>query len=261
MTLHAGPALRGERAAVLAILALLTLAGWAWLSYHDWAMRHMEMVAMAMPSAAAWNVGDLLLVFAMWAVMMAAMMVPAATPVIMLYARISSARNPRTRALLCSAAFLAGYLVAWTGFSVLATLLQWGLHALALTTPLMTATPVLGALLLVAAGIYQWSPLKLACLAQCRAPLGFLMNRWRPGASGAAVMGAAHGAYCIGCCWMLMLLMFVLGMMNLYWTVALALIVLLEKTAAHGDTIGRAAGTLFVLWGGLLLLLLQSAGS
>ena len=185
---------RSERVLLAATLAIVALAGWGWLFYQAWGMQHMDLVEMAMPSAAAWDLSDLLLVFAMWAVMMAAMMLPSAMPMVLLYGRIDAGRNPDGRGLPRAWVFVLGYLAVWAIFSLLATLLQWGLHAAALTSPMMMATPTVGGVLLLAAGLYQWTPFKHACLAQCRAPLGFLLHHWRDDARGIFALGIRHGA-------------------------------------------------------------------
>jgi predicted metal-binding membrane protein len=146
--------------------------------------------------------------------------------------------------------FLAGYMGIWAAFGVLATAAQWGLHTVSLLSPMLTITsPVLGGVLLVVAGIYQWTPLKHACLSKCRSPLGFVLNEWREGRWGAFLMGLKLGGYCTGCCWSLMALLLVAGVMNLLWVAAIAGFVLLEKVAPAGDRLGRVAGVVLVGWG------------
>jgi predicted metal-binding membrane protein len=150
--------------------------------------------------------------------------------------------------------FALGYGVAWSGFSLAATTVQWGLERAALLTPTMaSASPRLGGALLIAAALYQWSPLKHACLVRCRAPLFFLSHHWRPGRTGALLMGLHHGLYCVGCCWVLMALLFVFGVMNLLWIAALALLVLLEKVAPWGEWLSRASAVLLAAAGALLI--------
>lgn len=232
-------------------MALAALGAWAYLGYQSWAMAHMDMVDMTMPDMGEWGAGDLALVFSMWAIMMVGMMAPAASPVVLLYARLQQERRVRGWPVVRSWIFLLGYLTVWTGFSAAATALQWGLHAAALLAPMMDqALPVAGGAILVAAGLYQWTPVKNACLAKCRSPLGFILTEWRDGARGALVMGMRHGVLCTGCCWALMLVLFAVGVMNLYWVAALALFVLLEKTLPGGQWLARAAGVLLVAWGG-----------
>ena len=150
--------------------------------------------------------------------------------------------------------FLAGYVLVWMGFSMLASLAQWGLHSLALLSPMMVSTsPILGGLILVAAGVLQWTPLKSTCLTHCRSPLGFLMTEWREGPRGALIMGLHHGGYCVGCCWSLMALLFVAGVMNLLWVATIAAFVLVEKVVPRGELVGRIAGGVLVLAGLVLL--------
>jgi predicted metal-binding membrane protein len=185
-----------------------------------------------------WTAADVFFALVMWAVMMVGMMLPSAAPVMLLVAAISRRRAAGAPGL--TAAFALGYILAWGGFSVVATALQWGLHAAALLSPrLATTSPLLEGGLLVAAGVYQLTPLKAACLAHCRSPLGFLMTEWRDGVGGALRMGFAHGLYCLGCCALLMGLLFVAGVMNLLWVAVIALFVLVEKVAPGGPWVGR----------------------
>lgn len=243
------------RALVITGLALTTALGWAYLLYQDWAMRHMDTVDMAMPSLQAWGTRDLTLVFIMWAIMMVAMMLPSAAPMIWLFAKLNHAHRSQQKFYVATWIFVAGYLVVWTLFSLFATLAQWALHETAMISPMMVATsPLLGGAVLIAAGIYQWTPLKLACLAHCRSPLSFLMTGWRDGAWGAFNMGLRHGAYCTGCCWLLMALLFVVGVMNLWWIAALSFFVLAEKTVPGGIWVSRISGLLLLAWGAWLIL-------
>ena len=224
--------LRRQRGVTIGGLGIVTLLAWAWLA--SGAGMGMQM---------GWTVERTLLTLAMWWVMMVAMMVPAAAPTVLLYAR--SAPQPH------SAAFLAGYLSCWLGFSVAAVALQIGLEAAGRLAPMemaLTSRWLRGSVL-IAAGLYQFSPLKGACLAHCRSPAHWLSRNYRPGAIGALRMGLSHGAYCVGCCWMLMLLLFVVGVMNLAWIAALTLVVAAEKLLPRGALIARAAGAVFIAWG------------
>jgi len=188
-------------------------------------------------------------IFAMWAVMMVAMMLPSAAPVILLAAALDRQRDA-ARTPARSTLFTAGYMVVWLEFSLGATLLQWGLDAAGLLSPTMAAANrMLTGGVLVAAGLYQWTPLKDACLTHCRSPIGFLMQHWRPGGLGALATGLRHGLFCLGCCWMLMGLLFVGGLMNLLWVAALALLVLMEKTLPWGGRMSRVTGIVFAVWG------------
>lgn len=260
----AGPiqaVIRRDRLVVLA--AVLAIAALAW-AYLVRMAREMAapmatmpgMPEMVMPGVAppAWDAGHLAMLVAMWAVMMVGMMLPSAAPVILLQAAIDRRRHPAAAPYTATTLFALGYLAAWTGFSLLAALAQWAFAGLGLLSEAMTTTSAaLGGLLLVAAGAYQLSPLKNACLSHCRSPVHFLVHRRRAGPFGALRMGLEHGVYCIGCCWLLMALLFVLGVMNLLWVAALAAFVLLEKVVPRGDLLGRAAGV-FMLVGGVLLL-------
>ncbi len=196
-----------------------------------------------------WSWLDFLLMFAMWAVMMVAMMLPSAAPAVLLYAAISKKLAPGGTGR-ATVFFAGGYLVAWSGFSLGAAALQWGLEQLALLSPMMVSTSTtLGGVLLIVAGIYQWTPAKDACLIRCRAPLQFLSEHWRAGRAGALWMGLIHGLYCIGCCWAIMGLLFVGGVMNLLWVAAIAVFVLIEKAAPFGRATGRIAGVALMLVG------------
>jgi predicted metal-binding membrane protein len=150
--------------------------------------------------------------------------------------------------------FGAGYLLVWTLFSAGAALTQWGLHSLAMLSPAMTTSSArLGGAILIAAGVYQLTPFKRACLLHCRSPLGFLMGHWRDGTAGAIRMGIAHGTYCLGCCWALMCVLFVVGVMNLLWVAAISAFVLLEKVGPRGILASRVAGVAAAAAGVLLL--------
>jgi predicted metal-binding membrane protein len=236
-----------DRAVVFGGLVGLTALAWAYIVYLAWGMKGMAM-EVAMPQMQSWGVVDFVLMFVMWAVMMVAMMVPSAAPMVLVFATVNRRRNlEHRRPLVPMGAFLFGYLVVWTAFSALATLAQWGLQAAALLSPTMVSTSaLLGGVLLVAAGVFQWTPLKHACLAHCRSPIGFIMSEWRDGTEGALAMGLRHGAYCVGCCWFLMGLLFVAGVMNLLWVAVIAAFVLIEKVAPKGHLVGRTAGLLLV---------------
>ncbi len=199
---------------------------------------------------ATWDGQYLALMFLMWTVMMTGMMLPSAAHTILLYGTVVRSSPQSQRPVVRSYAFVGGYLLTWTAFSVLATLLQWQLAKAALLSPMMeSVSPLLGAILLILAGIYQWTPLKRACLSQCRSPLHYLMRHWRPGVIGALRMGAGHGLFCLGCCWALMLLLFFGGVMSLLWIAGLTLFVLFEKVAPFGVWAGRISGGTLILAG------------
>ena len=247
--------LKRDRTIVLAGVAGLSALAWAYLLALAWRMPHREMaMAMAMPHMQAWEATEVLLTWVMWAVMMVAMMTPSAAPMILMFATVNRRHRGQQGPLVPTSVFSLGYLLVWGGFSVVATLAQWGLHTAALLSPMMVSTsPMLGGLLLLAAGIFQWTPLKSTCLTQCRSPLGFLMTEWREGASGALLMGLRHGRYCVGCCWVLMALLFVAGVMNLLWVAAMAAFVLVEKVLPRGELVGRVMGGMLMLAGLVLL--------
>jgi predicted metal-binding membrane protein len=190
----------------------------------------------------------------MWAVMMMAMMLPSAVPMFLFYASIARRREPSRGLLASTGAFALGYVAVWLGFSVAATMLQWALDTAALFSPMMQVTSVaLAGAVLIGAGLYQWTPLKQACLRQCRSPLDFVLTHWRSGRGGAFTMGVRHGAYCLGCCWVLMLLLFVGGVMNVAWITGIAAVVLVEKLAPAGHWISRLIGGGLIIWGGATL--------
>ncbi len=208
------------------------------------------MEAMGMAHADPMGTPGALSLFAMWSVMMVAMMLPSALPMTLLFASIQRRRRETASPAVPTALFVGAYLGVWAGFSVLAAVAQVALHDATLLSPGMVSTStVLGAGLLIVAGAYQWTPLKHRCLTRCRSPLGFLTSEWREGRSGAAVMGLRHGLFCLGCCWALMALLFVAGVMNLLWVAALAALVLLEKVLPAGQWVARAAGAAFIAAG------------
>jgi predicted metal-binding membrane protein len=186
----------------------------------------------------------------MWAVMMVAMMVPTAVPMTLVYAAVARKAARESRPVAPTFVFVSGYLVMWGAFSVVATTAQRGLDQLSLLSPAMvSASPLLGGALLVCAGVYELTPYKRACLTHCRAPAHFISQHWREGPGGAFRLGLALGAYCLGCCWILMGLLFVGGVMNLLWVAAIATFILLEKTIPMGEIGGRVAGAMMILIG------------
>jgi predicted metal-binding membrane protein len=237
-------------------LGLLVALAWGYLLYMGWGMEHMDVgVHMAiMPRMTDWDLVDLLLVFTMWTVMMVAMMLPSAAPMILIYIALDRRPHEGRASFVHVGVFVAGYLAIWTAFSLAATVVQWGLLEARLLSPMMKSTsPMLGGILLTAAGAFQFSSLKQACLATCRSPLSFIMAEWRSGTTGAFVMGLRHGAYCTGCCWLLMALLLVLGVMNVLWILALAVFVLVEKTLPRVRWLCIATGAALIAWGALVL--------
>lgn len=244
--------LKRDRLLVLCGLVGLIALAWLYMLRMAWHMHGMQ-IAMAMPHLHTWNVTDFLLTFCMWVVMMIAMMLPSAAPMVLTYATMYRRHRAQGMPFVSTGVFVSGYLLVWTGFSILASMVQWGLHHAALLSSAMGHTgPVLGGILLMAAGVFQWTPLKYVCLTQCRSPLGFFMTEWREGTWGTLRMGLHHGSYCLGCCWILMGLLFATGVMNLLWMVLITAFVLVEKVVPRGDLIGRLTGVALVI-GGLVL--------
>jgi len=210
--------------------------------------------AMQAMAPVAWTPAYAVLMLFMWWVMMLAMMLPSAAPMILLFAAINRKQRERGAPYVATGVFAAGYGLAWGAFSLVAVSVQWGLERALLLSETMVGTSIaLGGALLVAAGIWQLTPLKNACLRHCRSPIHFLSHNWRKGRLGALRMGLEHGAFCLGCCWVLMVLLFYGGVMNLYWIVGLCLFVLIEKLAPAGVWVGRLAGAGLIAWGGVLL--------
>ncbi|WP_119420908.1 DUF2182 domain-containing protein [Desertibaculum subflavum] len=248
--------LRRDRAVLLGGLAVVVTLAWAWLLLGaGMDMTAIEMTRMAgmdgwLMTPAAWSTGYAALIFSMWWVMMVAMMLPGAAPMLLLFARVTRQDPAAGAPFAPTTMFALGYLLAWGGFSAVATGLQWALEAARLLSPMLEAGNVrLGAAILIVAGLWQLTPLKTVCLRHCQTPLGFLMGNWRQGRGGALRMGLEHGAYCLGCCWFLMALLFFGGVMNLYWIVGLTAFVLLEKMVPLGHWLGRAAGIALLAWG------------
>jgi predicted metal-binding membrane protein len=231
-------------------LILVTLTSWAYLLLLSERMGDMRS-PLAMPMTSAWTLENAVLMWVMWAVMMVGMMLPSAAPMISVYAK--TARSNTHGIHGSTASFVASYLAIWAGFAAIATGAQWLLHNLAFVDMMGASTDHrLAGLILIAAGGYQFTSLKNACLKECRAPLGFLLSEWRDGRSGAIIMGAKHGTLCVGCCWGLMAMLFVLGVMNLWWVALIAAIVLVEKVIPiHAFT--RLLGVGLVSWGVALM--------
>ena len=236
-----------ERAAFAAAVLIVLLLSWWWIV----AMARDMYGAMTGPSAwmmtRVWDGTHLLLLWTMWAVMMAAMMLPSAWPMLVMYAALSRRESPGQRQSSHLYFFAAGYLLVWALFSAAATIVQRILAELLLLSPMMEmTTPVAGAALLIIAGVYQLTPFKRVCLRSCRSPLSFLLGHWRPGSLGAFRMGIDHGVYCVGCCWALMLLLFVGGVMNLYVIAALTTLVALEKVVWISERASHVSGVLLI---------------
>ena len=245
--------LRHRRATVSGALAGVIAASWAYL-LRGAAIR-MEMMdiggGQVMAMQFEWSAQNAALMFVMWAVMMAAMMLPSAAPTVLLVTTLASDRTVDSKPLPITAMlFASGYLLVWCGFSVATTLLQWGLDETGLLSETMAFDNGTAAgAVLIAVGIYEWTPLKDACLRHCRSPTEFLVRHWRQDALGAVLTGMRHGIFCLGCCWLLMALLFVGGLMDLAWVAAIAILVLLEKTIPWGGQLSLLTGALSIEWG------------
>lgn len=254
--------LRRDRAIILTSLIAIALLAWAWLIWFASAMKTRmpdtgmnmsgmnmgSMPGMAMaPAFTPWTLTHAMIMFAMWGIMMVGMMTPSVAPVLLLYARTARSARAQGKPFAAASWFAAGYLATWLGFALLATATQWAMEWAALLSPMMKSTDrTFGGYLLLIIGIYQWTPFKHACLSHCRAPLHFIQKHggFRPQRLAALELGMLHGAYCVGCCWALMALLFLGGVMNLFWIAGLMVLVLLEKISPWGQTVARAAGLL-----------------
>lgn len=238
-----------DRATGAIVAGMVGLAGasWAYLGFVATRMDDMSSI-LAMPMTSAWTPVQTALMVMMWAVMMAAMMLPSSLPMVLAYDRMD-ARSAEGR-VGSTSLFIAGYVLVWTTFAVGATGLQWVLHNLTLVDGMGVATRGgLAGLLLVGAGIFQLTPVKRRSLGACRTPLGFLTASWRDGSAGALRMGVHHGTLCFRCCWALMILLFVLGVMNLAWVAVLAIFVLAEKVLRRGEALSVIGGAVMIIWG------------
>ncbi|NQV22661.1 MAG: DUF2182 domain-containing protein [Rhodospirillales bacterium] len=253
---------RLDRTAIIVGLAGVTVLSWLYLIDMAREMgQGMEGMAaaasMSMSADApvmAWSLTDTALMFAMWWIMMVGMMVPSAAPMILTFATVNRRKREREQPFVPTLIFVAGYLVAWGLFSAGATGVQWGLQKAALLSPMMVSnSPLLGGVLFVAAGIYQWTPLKHMCLKNCRSPFDFVINSWRDGHSGAFRMGWEHGLFCLGCCWLVMAILFAVGVMNLFWVGAIAAFVFLEKLLPAGEWFARLSGGAMIAAGVYLI--------
>ena len=248
--------LKRDRTIVLLALGAVTALAWLYLILMAVAMADMPASmgeAVAMTQIKPWSAADFALMFLMWAIMMVGMMLPSAAPMILVFAAFNRKQHAEGRLFVPTGAFVAGYLLVWTAFSAVATTLQWALDQAALLSPMMVSTsPLLGGLLLIAAGVFQLTPLKNMCLTHCRSPLQFVMTSWRKGAKGAVAMGLHHGAFCLGCCWFLMMLLFFGGVMNLMWIALITIFVFMEKALPYGSLLGRMTAPVMIAVGTLV---------
>lgn len=244
-----------ERVVLFTALGLATAAAWAvtWTQTSDVPLFYPFLVQALCGSE--WTAGSVVSFLLMWIAMMAAMMLPATAPTVDAFATIARRRRARREPYTPTLVFIAGYLLVWACFSGAATLAQWFLYRAALLTPTMqNASPTLAGVALLIAGLYQLTPLKMACLKGCRSPLSFIMAEWREGYTGALRMGARHGSSCVGCCWALMSLMFCVSVMDLRWAAALAVYAAAEKLLPGGDTVIAPAFGSAAIVGGVTLI-------
>jgi predicted metal-binding membrane protein len=250
------------RPALIGSLAVLTILAWVYVVHvaqapgmaADPATDMMDMMDMPAPATAWAAAATLLGLFGMWAAMMVGMMLPSVLPNVLLFSAMARQRRASGQAPLSVPAFVGGYLLVWIGFSLLAALLQTRLRVALLPLASHSRSAAIAAgLVLLLTGVYQWTRFKAVCLSHCRSPLAHFAAHWREGLGGALRMGAGHGLLCLGCCWLLMGLLFVGGVMNTYWIAGLALLVLLEKIVPRGDMLGRIAGAGLAVWGLLLI--------
>ena len=231
----------------LIFLVGLSLLGWVLIL---WSLANMSspLVSLTMPLDTTWSLNEIIAVWLMWAVMMGAMMLPSAIPMLLVHRRVADQRDPMTAH--ADRWFLCGYLFGWSLYSAAAAAAQWGFQrADVLSHMLVLREPTLAGTVLIAAGLFQFTSIKSACLNKCRTPIGFVLTEWRSGRRGAFWMGLSHGKYCIGCCWALMAVLFVGGVMNLLSIAALSTIVLFEKLAPRGELVAKIGGAILILWG------------
>jgi predicted metal-binding membrane protein len=261
--------LRRDRAVVITALVAVVALSWAYLvAGAGMGMSGLEMTRMSqlelaggmshmtMMTPAVWTPGYAALMFLMWWVMMVAMMLPSAAPMILVFATVNRKQRESGHPHVATSIFALGYLTAWAGFSLVAVILQWGFEQVGILSPMLVASnAIFGGVLLLAAGVYQLTPIKQACLRHCRSPQAFISSQWRQGTGGALRMGLKHGAFCVACCWFLMGLMFIGGLMNLYWIAGLALFVLFEKTVPAGHRFDYVTGVALLVGGAAMLAL------
>ncbi|MGI9259678.1 MAG: DUF2182 domain-containing protein [Gammaproteobacteria bacterium] len=263
--------LKRDRLVVIAALVLVTAISWVYLlAGAGMGMSALEMTRMSQQGAAGgmsesmdtmsmlspvvWTPEYAVLMFFMWWIMMVAMMLPSAAPMILLFATINRKQRESGHPHVATGVFAIGYLAVWAGFSTIAVTLQWMFQRADILSPMLVGNnAIFGGILLFAAGLYQLTPVKRACLRHCRSPIAYLSTQWRRGIRGALRMGAVHGTFCVGCCWFLMGLLFFGGVMNLYWIIGLAVFVLFEKTVPLGHWLEYASGIALVVWGATTL--------
>jgi len=248
--------LRKDRILLIGGFFVICLLSWAYIIYLVRQMNPMNMNALffAMPMTPAWTAVDFILLFLMWVVMMIAMMMPSVAPLILLYAMVNRQKKQRQSPFVPAGYLLGGYFLVWTLFSLLATILQWGLQQITWLNPDMIITnKILGSIILIGAGLFQFTSLKQSCLRYCRTPVDFLHRHWKENKMGALKMGIENGAYCLGCCWVLMLLLFVCGIMNILWIALISAFVLIEKLLPS-KWVSFIAGAALIAYGIIVLI-------
>ena len=248
--------LKRDRLVITGGLFFITLLSWLYIIYLYRQMVYMDMNALffAMPMTPKWTPTDFILLLLMWLVMMIAMMTPSVAPLILVFAKVNRERKRQNHPFVNAGYLITGYFLVWAAFSVAATSLQWLLQQIAWLNPEMkTTNKILGGIILILTGIFQFTPLKKTCLTYCRSPLNFVLLHWKEGKQGALKMGIANGFYCLGCCWLLMAVLFVAGIMNLLWVALIALFVLVEKISQDIKWIPYVAGLALIAYGILFL--------
>ncbi len=244
--------IKRDRLIIIFSLIGIVLLAWMYLFYLYLSMKNINLrLAVSMPQTKYWSSVDFVFVFLMWGVMMVAMMVPSAAPMVIMFSTISRKRREQEAPFVSTGIFLSGYLVAWAFYSALATLGQWLLHTASLLSPMMMmiSNPILTGILLLIVGIFQFTPIKYVCLTHCQSPFEFILNKWKEGRRGAFIMGISNGNYCVTCCWALMSLLFVVGIMNIIWIAIIAVFILAEKLVITNRQISRLSGIFIILWG------------
>ena len=249
--------LKRDRFIVIGGMVIISLLCWWYIIYlyRQMVQMNMDSPFFAMPMTAHWAGSDFILMFLMWMIMMIAMMTPSVAPLILIFARVNRQRRQQQNPYIKTAYLFTGYFLVWTGFSLVATLLQWALQQVSLLSPeMITTSKILSGIILIAAGVFQFTPLKNKCLSNCRSPLEFIYRNWKEGKKGAIRMGIQNGIYCVGCCWVLMILLFVTGIMNLLWVALIAVFVLIEKIAAKPKWVSYISGVVLIIYGFRILI-------
>ena len=238
-----------DRAVVLFVLSSVALCAWLYMLNMSPGIGGI-ITGESSPCMMQWGLTDVFLLFVMWSVMMMAMMLPSAMPMFLMFASVHRLRMDCRDPIKINTAFISGYIFVWIVYSAAATMAQWGFHAASMMSHTMVITsPLVGGVLLITAGVFQWTPFRDSCMTKCRSPLGFFMTEWRKGKRGALIMGLRFGVFCVGCCWLLMTLSLVLGVMNLLWMAALTVYMVVERSSVGGKWLSRAAGLVFIVWG------------